>query len=65
MTLADKLRPFVNELKEGAKNGNSYADQVIALYQMHCACPSDPGAPALCEEAFDRWKSDRDRRRRP
>jgi hypothetical protein len=65
MTLADKLRPYVQELMAGAKGGDQVADRVITLYRMHCSCPSDPGAPALCEAAFDEWKANRNRRRRP
>jgi len=55
MTLADKLRPFVAALKEASAAGDKRAAEVITLYRMHCACPSDPAAPALCEAAFNDW----------
>lgn len=55
-TLADKLRPYVPAIVDDAQNGNTNAQQIIALYRMHCDCPSDPGAPALCEAFFEDWK---------
>lgn len=55
MTLADKLRPHVPAIELAASHGDAGAREIITLYQMHCACPSDPGAPALCEAAFDNW----------
>ena len=55
MSLADKLRPHVPEIQSQARGGNEKAARIIDLYQMHVACPSDPGAPALCEAAFDEW----------
>jgi len=65
MSLADKLRLYVDELRADAKRGDQVAERVVTLYRMHCSCPSDPGAPALCEAAFDEWKSNRNRRRAP
>jgi hypothetical protein len=35
------------------EDGDRKAQQVIDLYPMHCSCPNDPGAPALCETAFE------------
>lgn len=55
MTLADKLRPHVKDIKQAALAGDGAAQNIITLYQMHVACPADPGAPALCEAAFDEW----------
>ena len=55
MTLADKLKPHVDAIKASAKSGNPRAQEIIQLYRMHCDCPSDPGAPALCEAAFEGW----------
>lgn len=57
--LANKLRPSVAALKEAAAKGDKRAQRVISLYQMHVACPADPGAPALCEAAFDEWQQAR------
>lgn len=57
ITLADKLRPYVEQIKADASAGNVKAKQVIDLYQMHASCPSDPGAPALCEAVFEDWKA--------
>lgn len=54
-TLADKLRPYVAALELSSADGDAKANSVISLYQMHVACPSDPGAPALCEAAFNEW----------
>lgn len=56
MSLADELRPYVEELKADKAAGNQKAKQVISLYQMHVACPQDPVAPALCKTAFEDWK---------
>lgn len=55
MALADKIKPYRDELISAHNAGDESATQVIKLYQMHCASPSDPGAPALCEAAFDEW----------
>ncbi len=55
MTLADKLKPYVPAIIDAADSGNAGARQIIQLYRLHCACPSDPGAPALCEAALDDW----------
>jgi hypothetical protein len=59
MTLADKLRPYVETIKADAKNGNKNAQQIISLYRMHCSSPSDPGAPAFCECYFKDWLKER------
>lgn len=56
--LTEKVRPHVEALKLSAAAGNKKARQVIYLYHMHVACPSDPGAPALCSAALDDWLSD-------
>lgn len=55
MTLADKLRPYVKQLQEDANEGGWLAQQTIEMYKMHCSCPRDPGAPALCEAFFNDW----------
>ena len=55
MTLTEKLRPWVERLLEAAGNGDAGATQVIELYRLYCDCPTDPGAPALCNAAFDDW----------
>lgn len=57
MSLADDLRPYVPAIKSAAERGDQGAAQIIKLYYMHCACPTDPGAPALCKAAFDDWKA--------
>jgi len=54
-TLAERLKPFVPEIQNSAAVGDTLAQQIINLYQMFCACPSDPGAPALCEATFEDW----------
>lgn len=64
-TLADKIRPFVNAISQSATAGDGNAKQVIALYKMHCSCPSDPGAPALCEAFFEDWKKEQDLKKAP
>lgn len=53
--ITDKLRPHVDAIKKSASLGNEKAQAIINLYTLHCACPSDPGAPALCEVAFNDW----------
>lgn len=60
-TLADKLRPYVLAIQADAAKGNKAASETVSLYMMHCSCPSDPGAPALCEAAFGQWMKDRAR----
>lgn len=55
MTLAEKLKPYVSQIIASAAKGNGKAQMVISLYNMHRACPSDPGAPALCEMMFRDW----------
>lgn len=59
MSLADKLRPHVEALKADAAHGNHKAEQVIRMYQMHCTCPNDPGAPVMCESYFGEWLKER------
>jgi hypothetical protein len=54
--LTEKLRPHVLQILADAERGNRKAQQIIDLHRMHCACPGDPGAPALCEAAFDDWR---------
>lgn len=58
-TLADRLRPHVPAIVADAKAGDGRATQIITLYEMHRACPSDPGAPALCEATFEDWLKER------
>lgn len=53
--LTELLRPHVGALKAAADGGDGLARNVITLYEMHRACPSDPGAPALCEATFSDW----------
>lgn len=55
MTLADKLRPYVEELKAEAGLGGPLATQIITWYEMHRTCPGDPGAPVVCEQYFNEW----------
>jgi hypothetical protein len=55
MSLAEKLKPHVKSIEFASKCGDTAATQIIKLYEMHRNCPSDPGAPALCEAAFDDW----------
>jgi hypothetical protein len=55
--LTEMLRPHVAELKRQSDAGDESARQVITLYQMYVRCPGDPGAPALCEEAFNAWRA--------
>jgi hypothetical protein len=55
MTLADNIRPYVSEIVKEAADGKHDAREIIQLYQLHVACPQDPGAPALCEAAFNQW----------
>lgn len=59
MVLADKLRPHVAAIQMAASGGDAKAQQIVSLYKMHCACPNDPGAPALCEATFDDWMKER------
>lgn len=60
MTLADKLRPHVEDIKKASAEGDEKATEIITLYQMHVACPQDPGAPALCEATFNDWLKKRE-----
>ncbi len=55
MNLADKIKPHVPEIVAAHNAGDNAATQIITLYEMHRRSPSDPGAPALCEAAFDDW----------
>lgn len=57
--LTEKLRPHVQDIKDAAEKGDSTAQRIINLYRLHQDCPSDPGAPALCEQVFDDWMKDR------
>jgi hypothetical protein len=54
--LTEMLQPYVQRLQQGAAAGDKNAASVIDLYKLHCSCPSDPCAPALCEAAFTEWK---------
>jgi hypothetical protein len=63
--LTELLRGHRMALIKAASNGDMGAVQVIKLYQMHVDCPSDPGAPALCEATFKDWlRSFKPKRRR-
>jgi hypothetical protein len=53
--LTELLRGHRMALIKAATNGDIAAKEIIALYQMHVACLSDPGAPALCEATFKDW----------
>lgn len=57
--LTEKLRPHVRAIQDAAIAGDAKAKQVIDLYMLHVAQPSDPGAPALCHAAFDDWQRSR------
>lgn len=54
--LTELLRPHVRELEESSREGNKTAIEVIKLYNLHVACPSDPGAIGLCQAAFKSWE---------
>lgn len=49
------LKPYVKDIEADAMQGNQHAKRIITFYQMHCACPNDPGARAFCEVEFDLW----------
>lgn len=53
--LSARLRPYAEQLKAASAAGDKAAQQVITLYRMHCDCPNDPGAYALCDVAMDDW----------
>lgn len=55
MNLNDQIAPHAEAIKRDATAGNTAAKNIIALHRMWVACPSDPGAPALCEAAFKDW----------
>ena len=57
--LTERMKPYVEQIIASANDGDENAKQVISLHRMHVACPSDPGAPALCEAAFDAWLAPR------
>lgn len=57
--LTELLRPHVEAIEAAVMKGDKQAAQIITLYQMHIACPRDPGASALCKAAFDAWRSKR------
>jgi hypothetical protein len=50
-----RLKPYVRLLQASAAAGDEKAQQIINLHRMHCACPADPGAPALCASFFEDW----------
>lgn len=57
--LQKRLEPHVTPILVDAANptrkNHAKAKQIIDLYRLHLACPSDPGAPGLCEAAFEEW----------
>lgn len=57
--LTELLRPHVGAIQQAAMAGNHHAQEVMSLYKMHCSCPSDPGAPALCRAAFEAWQKEK------
>lgn len=59
MLLGEKLKPHVPAVIAAHRAGDKAATQIITLYNMHVRCPADPGAPALCEAAFDEWMKSR------
>ena len=59
MNVADLLRPHVPDIKADAAAGNVKAQFIIDMYEMHRACPRDPGAHGLCIAAFEDWQRER------
>ena len=57
--LEEQIRPYVFSLISAAQSGDDRATEVIRLYQMHSACPSDPAAAGLCSAAFHEWLAKR------
>ena len=57
--LTERLRPHVGDIISAAQAGDAGAKQIITLHRMWMASPRDPGAPALCEAAFDDWMKGR------
>ena len=53
--LTELLRPHVGEIKLAAANGDKNAQDIIALYTMHMAAPSDPGAYGICTAIANEW----------
>ena len=53
--LTEKLRPHVKAIKAAIANGDRQAEQIVQLYELYRACPSDYAAAALCSEVFDEW----------
>ncbi len=58
--LVKTLRPHVDAIKSAAAAGDKRASQVISLYEMHRACPNDPGALALCGVVFADYLATKD-----
>lgn len=51
------IKPWRGQLVTAANQGDTKAQQIINLYQMYVACPSDQAPAALCKAAFEEWRS--------
>lgn len=40
---------------KAASQGDAGARRIMQLYEMHYACPGDPGALGLCEAVLNEW----------
>jgi hypothetical protein len=58
-SLADKLQPYVIDIKKSYEAGNVMAGNIIKWYEMHRVCPGDPGAAVLCEQFLNDWLASR------
>jgi uroporphyrinogen-III synthase len=61
--LTAMLRPHVEAIKLSAFTGNARAREIINLYRLYLACPSDRAAAALCEATFKDWQRETSRER--
>lgn len=65
MDITSRLKPHVADIVADAAGDDErlsrMAQQIISLHRMHVSCPRDPGAPALCEAAFNEWVAARGR----
>ncbi len=49
------IKPHAELIIAQAEAGDKTARAVIVYYEMHRACPSDPGAQAFLDLTFKQW----------
>lgn len=53
--LTERLLPLVWRIVDACNAGDEKAAEIVKLYQLYVACPSDRAAAVFCDEALTEW----------